>query len=235
MPLDDSLIDRALRILNSHNFLEPDPIDLEACTQWVEIKKDKGKAFNPSQEIYKNIYDTPPPSNFGNPKSALELCLKIREVKGAPPISNTDSATLTLFVDSLTNMCEAESMGHVASGALSLNMRACTLCDTKFPGESMRSISAITMTSAFKNRLLPKDEDLQRILKDNDLTMEQYQESVYNWARGETSNSFFCPSCASRVIEKASVGKKGCAVALVLLMAIPTLLLSTALVWAYGT
>lgn len=91
------------------------------------------------------------------------------------------------------------------------------------------------MTSAFKNGLLPTEEDLQQILTEHGLTRGQYEEMALRLARLQTSNVLFCPDCASRVIEKASVGKRGCAVALVLLMAVPTLLLSTALVWNYAT
>ena len=233
MPLDESLIDRALSDLSSRNFMEPDPVDLEACTQWVEIRLDKGEACNPSYEIYKNIYDTAPPSNFGNPETAVDLCLKIREVKGAPPLSRAEARALRIYVSFLANMCVERE--HVPMGVMSINRTTCSLCNNYFDADNMKSISAITMTSAFKNRLLPKDEDLQRILEEHGLTVEQYQETVYKRARKETSNCLFCPSCASRVIEKASVGKRGCAVALVLLMTVSTLLLSTALVWKYAT
>jgi hypothetical protein len=105
-------------------------------------------------------------------------------------------------------------------------MQDCGLCDKSFREQDMKSISAITMTSAFKNGLLPKEEDLQRILTEHDLTRGQYEEMVLRSARLQTSNVLFCPDCASRVIEKASLGKKGCATALVLLLAVPTLFLS---------
>ena len=118
MPLDDSLIDRALYVLASRKLVEPDPVDLEACTQWVEIKLNKGKAFNSSQEIYKNIYGTAPPSNFGNPKSAVEVCMKIREVKGASPLSIAEVTALTIYEDLLTDICEGKDVKVGKMGCL---------------------------------------------------------------------------------------------------------------------
>lgn len=118
MPLDESLIDRALYVLASRKLGQPDPVDLEVCTQWVEIKLNRGKSFNPSQEIYKNIYGTAPPSNFGNPKSALEVCLKIREVKGASPPSITEVTALAIYEDLLTDICKGKDVKLGKTGCL---------------------------------------------------------------------------------------------------------------------